>query len=595
MKKVSTVTAPVIFDDACKNPSFIHMRKKSKTDSERIIVAISTNGNIVFNGESYTPLEDFMYKNKGSEALHMVLTDRELLIIKEFAVRYNVMIRSIESYYPFLSGIKYHDDVGINLRNLLKSLRYAKSLGLKNQPFAKTVTKDFRNTLLRKLHKKSEYDSKFYFSYSEPYQEVFRFRETRKDRIVVALDFNSMFSSCIKGDFVDPRKLEFISINDQYDGKELPQGLYRVVLQNPTSSFIKKYHLFRLTKDFKRYSFSLLGIKEIEATLHKEEVEYYYKHFSSIWIKNGYISKNSIGHPLFKKSIDLYKKRLRSKLQGKKTLEKKYKLELAMIHSITNSKSFKSRNFKNTNEVSTFLKKEFDIELDFSKEAAVRKLFKHSHFSLTQSAKGFTLRYVDTYSRDSVYSLSSQVMAKVRLKMLTLLEEVLDIGGVELCYVNTDCVHVSFPKTLEEEFWEKTQHLIGDELGKLKVEAIADSGYWFDVGRYFLYDEGQVIKFSNSGLNHRGNSKPFLLTKPIVMHYKSKSFSHVSKIYSHLPNLLTYSKRLSQNNGYSDFSRFTAEQILDSISPAQFEQEERGNSSETKIDTYYSLMKSKYI
>ncbi|MEZ8605562.1 hypothetical protein AB6C87_24490 [Vibrio splendidus] len=533
-----------------------------------------------------------MYNNKNSTYLHMVLTDRELLNIKEFAVRYNVMIRSIESYYPFLSDIKYRDNVETNLYNLIKSLRYVKSLGFQNQSFSKVVTRDFRNTLLNKLFKKSVYDSKFYFSYSEPYQEVFRFFETRKDRTVVALDFNSMFSSCLQGEFVDPKNLEFVSIKAKYDGKELSQGVYKVVLRNPKSFFIKNYHLFRLTKDFKRYAFSLYGINEIEATLHKEEVEYYHKHFSNIWMESAYISKSVIGHPLYKRSIDLYKKRLRSKILGKKTLEKKYKLELAMLHSITNSKNFKNNDFKNLNEVATFLKQEFGIDLDFSKEAAVKTLFKHSHFSLNQSSQGFTLRYVDIYSKSTVYSLSSQVMAKVRLKMLTLLEELLSIDKIELCYINTDCVHVSFPKNFEEDFWEKTQHLIGNELGKLKVEAIADSGYWFDVGRYFLYNKGKVIKFSNSGLNHRGNTKPFLLTKPLIMHYQSNTFSHVSKIYSHLPNLLTYSKRLNKKSGYSDFSRFSAEQILEPTSPTQFEQEERVNSSAIKFETYYSLMKS---
>lgn len=596
MVKLSLLTSPYFFEPPAKKASPIYLKKrKTKKNGDRKITAIACNDHVIFNGKYLTPIEEFMYNNKNSKYLFMVLTDRERLKIEEYAVRYNIKIRSIESYYPFFDNIKYNSDLKVNFDCLNKTLCYAKSLGFNNYSFSKLVTKNFRNTLLNKIFMKSEHDSKFYFSYGGPYQEVFKFLEKREDRTIVALDFNSMFASCLEGEFIDPKHLEFVSIESMYDGKELSQGVYKVVLRNPTSSFIRNYHLFRLVKDFKRYPFSLIGINEIETTLHKEEIEYYQSHFSSIWIDTGYISKSNIWHPLYNKSIELYKKRLLAKKSRKKILEKKYKLELAMLHSITNSKSFKSKRFRKINEVSNFLKQEFGIELDFSNEVAVKNFFKSSHFSLNRSAQEYILRYVDIYSKSTVYSLSSQVMAKVRLKMLTLLEELLQIDDLELCYINTDCVHISFPKISEKYFWENTQHLFGDELGKLKVEAIADSGYWFDVGRYFLYDKGKVIKFSNAGLNHRGNTKPFLLTKPTLINYKSNTFSHVTKVYSHFSNLLTYSKKLDQMIGYNNYVRFTVEQILDSTSSAMLEQKEKDNSATIKLKAYHSLMKSNEI
>lgn len=580
-----------IFNAPRKAPSFIPLRKRKKKDRERPIIAIASNGQVIYNGQQSIPIEEYMFQNKNSECIHMLLTDREMLSTKELAVRYNVRIYSFESYYPFFSNIKHSNDVAVNFDNLTKNLRYAKSLGFRSSSFSKVVTQDFRKTLSNKINIKSKYDGKFYFSYSQPYQEVFKFLETRKDRLVVALDFNSMFASCLQGEFIDPRCIKYVSINAKYDGEKLSQGIYKVVLENPKSTFIKNYHLFRITKDFKRYPFALSGINKIEVILHKEEIEYYHKHFSSIWIDSCYISECAMRHPLYKRSTDLYKKRLRSKSLGKKTLEKKYKLELAMLHSITNSKSFKSKEFINLNEVSAFLRKEFDIELDFSNQKSVKQFFKSSHFFLRRNSQGFTLHYVDIYSKNTVYSLSSQVLAKVRLKMLTCIEELLNIDTVELCYINTDCVHVSFSKYLEKEFWEKTQHIIGDELGKLKVEAVADSGYWFDVGRYFLYNKGNVVKFSNSGLNHRGNTKPFLLTRPKLIHYKSYTFSHIIKSHSHFSNLLSYSKKLEEIGESADFTRFTVEQILDPTSPVTLIQEEKEKSSAIKIKTYLSLMK----
>ncbi|MDH1316215.1 hypothetical protein N5C36_19275 [Shewanella xiamenensis] len=589
------LSIPIDIFDAQKNePSTIYLRNKfEKNKPERNNTAIACNRFFVFDGLHYIPSEEFMYKNKDSKSFFMVLTDRELLNIEEYAVRYNVKVCSLESYYPFLSDIKYNDDLKINFDYLLETIRYVKSLGFKGHSFSKEVTKNFRKTLLNKIFMKSEYDSKFYFSYSGPCQEVFRFCEKREDRTIVALDFNSMFASCLQGEFINPKGIEFKSIKSAYDGRsELPHGIYKVFLSNPKSSFIRNYHPFRLIKDFKRYPFSLSGINEIETILHKEEIEYYSSHFSNIWIDTGYVSISNIGHPLYKSSTVLYKKRLRSKNQGKKTLEKKYKLKLAMLHSITNSKCFKSKIFSELNQISRFLRMEFGVNLDFSNKNAVKNFFKSSHFSLIRKPQGFLLRHIDIYSKFSIYSLSSQVMAKVRVKMLTLLEELLSIEKVELCYINTDCVHVSFPKIVEECFWQKIEHLVGDELGKLKVEAVADSGYWFDVGRYFLYKNNKVIKFSNSGLNHRGNSKPFLLTKPILTRYESENFLHITKEYSHFSNLLSYSKKLEQMTEYSDYVRFTAAQILDATSIISLEQSERENSSKIKSVTYLSLMQS---
>lgn len=592
MNKLNLISNPDIFEPPSKKPRLINLGNKSKNKKKknRHIIKISTDGSIIYNGKHHVSIEKFMYDNKDSVNLHFVLTDRELSMIKEFSVRFNVKLYSLESYYPFFSDIKFNSDVKVNLDCLNKYLHYAKSFGFKNGSFSSVVTQGLRKTLLNKHHTKSEYDSKFYFSYAGPYQEVFKFNEKRKNRTVVSLDFNSMFASCLQGDFINPKKLTYVPINTEYDGQELSQGIYKVTLKKPKSSFIKNYHLFKVTKNFKKYAFSLSADIEIEATLHKEEIEYYHKHFSSIWINSGYVSKDCIGHPLYKKSIELYKKRLNSKKLGNKSLEKKYKLELAMLHSITNSKSYKKKAFKSLNDVSTFLRKEFGVELDFSNEFSVKNFFKSNHFFLFSNSKGFKLQYIDIYSKVSIYSLSSQVMAKVRIKMLTLLEELLNLGDIDICYINTDCVHFSFPKDFEELFWHKTKHLIGDGLGQLKVETVADSGYWFGVGQYFLYSNGKVVNFSNAGLNHRGNTNPFLLSKSMIMHYKSSNFSHITKIYSHFPNLLSYNKKLDSE--YNRFTRFTTDQVLNSCSSKSLEEVEKESSSGFKIKTYLSLLKS---
>ncbi len=61
----------------------------------------------------------------------------------------------------------------------------------------------------RKLKFKSSLDSVFYFYPVQGYQEVFKLFETRKDRCIIALDFNSMYGACLDGDFPDPSHLKY--------------------------------------------------------------------------------------------------------------------------------------------------------------------------------------------------------------------------------------------------------------------------------------------------------------------------------------------------------------------------------------------------
>lgn len=58
----------------------------------------------------------------------------------------------------------------------------------------------------------------------------------------------------------------------------------------------------------------------------------------------------------------------------------------------------------------------------------------------------------DLNNSKTIYSFSSQVLARSRLKMFKLLEALLDFEGLDICYVNTDSVHVSIPAVSQNNF-----------------------------------------------------------------------------------------------------------------------------------------------
>lgn len=72
MRKISLISSSDVFDAPHEDPSSIHLRKKKKKSRERKIVAISTNGYVIYNGQCRIPVEEFMYNNKNSKYLHMV-------------------------------------------------------------------------------------------------------------------------------------------------------------------------------------------------------------------------------------------------------------------------------------------------------------------------------------------------------------------------------------------------------------------------------------------------------------------------------------------------------------------------------------------
>jgi hypothetical protein len=181
-------------------------------------------------------------------------------------------------------------------------------------------------------------------------------------------------------------------------------------------------------------------------------------------------------------------------------------------------------------------------------------------------------RYPDAY----------QILANSRLKMLKAIEKLSAHHSVEICYCNIDSIHVSILKSELSNFLEENENIIGKKIGELKIEAISDTGYWFDVGRYWLISNGEVNIFKNSLINHPANKAPFLKNRKFNAVHKHETYNYVEPRYVNIYNLFRYNKRLDGDH----YLRYDFEEVKDFDVALTSINNEIFNSKEKKIDLF---------
>jgi len=159
---------------------------------ESLPVSIGKNG-IWFDGKEWKP-ETFlsMAATKGIKRL-LVLTNREHLQIVERAAAHRLRVDVFETIFPVLSDIKYSSCSRTNHDVLKKLLRKLDQLGIRYFNFSKEMAHGYLRATVNKIRFKNGYDHHFFFAYKDGYQEVFKLKEERADRVIIAFDFNSMY------------------------------------------------------------------------------------------------------------------------------------------------------------------------------------------------------------------------------------------------------------------------------------------------------------------------------------------------------------------------------------------------------------------
>lgn len=211
--------------------------------------------------------------------------------------------------------------------------------------------------------------------------------------------------------------------------------------------------------------------------------------------------------------------------------------------------------------------------------------------STSNCASGVELTYLDIQADSLVFSLSARIVASARLKLMRTIERFLSDGSAEICYANVDSLHVSIAKTEVDRFLERHKDLISDQLGCLKIQAIADIGYWFDVGRYWLKKDNEVVLFKNIGFNAKWARSEFVTKRKIHVVRKTEAFSQVESHLANLTNSFSYAKRIkpSVDALALDYERYGFSEVDTPETADLTEAQEIMNSKKLKIDLFRAI------
>lgn len=176
----------------------------------------------------------------------------------------------------------------------------------------------------------------------------------------------------------------------------------------------------------------------------------------------------------------------------------------------------------------------------------------------------YRLSYLNLSSNQTIFSLSAQVVANARLKLLQTVERFLRHPTVELCYANTDSIHISIAKNQFEAFLDIHNDLFSEDLGELKIEAIGDKGYWFDVGRYWLMRESKVVLFKNKGFNQKTSRNPFVRRRTVTRLVDAPAFLQTHTYVAKLENSFGYTQRVEHISSEElRYIRFDYEEVCE--------------------------------
>lgn len=524
----------------------------------------------------------------------LVLTSQEYLQIVEHASAHSMRIDVFETRFPVFSDIKYSSCPRTNLDVLMKHLRTVDHLGIRADSLSRDLAQRYWRSAAKKLQFKNGHDRHFFFAYKDGYQEVFKLKEERPDRVIVALDFNSMYVDSMKGGFCDPKTIEYKDFRREVIAPgDLTNGIYRVRLLCASESFLLDHHPFRYKRLGRSWYFQLHPGNNIETLLHKDELIYFSKFFERIEILEGLISAHTIEHPLLKKGLNLYAERMYHRRRGDRVRENLCKISMQHMHSASNQKRFSKKLFKNLEQVRDFLSNSFSMNLDtLGLKEIAEFLTRHKYFDLTLTSKGYQLSYLDIGASTTVFSLSAQVIANARLKVVQTLERFLSHRSVELCYANIDSIHLSIHREELDAFLKQNQDIISDRLGALKIEAIGDQGYWFDVGRYWLKKDGEVVLFKNKEFNHKAASDPFISRRKVSRFVETPTFTHMQTYVTKIEKSFAYHKRLEHRSSQEfRFARFQYEEIKELHTANLTEAREQLSSMKTKVELFTHISK----
>ena len=555
---------------------------------------IATDGRNVLHEGGVEELDAFLASHVASgKPPLVVLTNREYLAALEAASLRGCRLYAFESRFPLFPQLRHAPSLHANLANLRKLLRKVRQLGIVASSLSLDQSTRHLHRVALALKFKSGLDRFFFFSLREGQQEVYKHIEERSDRAVVALDFNSMFADCLRGSFCEPRAIRHCTFDRPIAALDgLDEGIYRVVLRGARPGFIQDHHPFLFRRLGRSFHFRLDVGGSVETLLHKSELVHFARFFDAVDVKEGFCSRRAIAHPLAKAAERLYAQRRHARSRGDDALEQFYKSSMQLMHSATNQRNYRRTAFASPRELHAFLASNYSLSLDAQVAPAdlQRFLCRTAYFRVRDHADGLEMRHLDIDAAGAVYCLSSGVLANARVKLLAAIERFVAFDSVEVCYANIDSVHLSIAKDRLVGFLRHFKDLIGDALGQMKVETIADRGYWFDVGRYWLLKDERVVQFRNRGFNHGRSQDAFVARRRAYAHHEGEAFNYLRPFVVRLEDSFSYTKKLGPpGSGTTDFIRCSIEEIKTTAAMNATEAAEMLRSRGRKVELFAKL------
>jgi len=555
---------------------------------------VSTNGTLILAQGKIFGVREFLSKQVSSiDTRLIVLTRRERSQILDELLDFEIDVSVFEEKYPIFE-VRYRNDMHENLSELERLLAKIAQLEIRGRSLAHSVTTSHRFKIERKLRLKNNLDAYFSFANTTPYQEVFRLKETREDRSIIAFDFNSMFAACMSGEFVEPKHVEYREFRgENSDVLNLPDGLFHVLLKRPKASFFTDFHPFNFSRLRNSHKFKLESEQEVEILLMRNELVAYQEHFYEVEILAGLCSDKTVRHPLYQYALGLYKERLNFRERGNQLLERFCKFKLVTMHSASRPRRYKEKVFESKGDFVNEISKVFMLDLSSStKLEELLPLFEdYNFFEFESCEEGYRAKVPDITNKDAVYSLSAQILANARLKMLKTIELFLLYNSVEICYVNIDSLHVSILKSEVDPFLRKHEALISPRLGDLKIQTIADKGYWFDVGRYWLFAKDEVVQFKNSFFNNPSSKTPFVKSRRVKYTVKSPEIDYIKTVFASIENSFSYKKKIDKNGSVDtwNYQRYAYSEVKNLEVAGDSMNNEILRSKRDKIDLFNEI------
>ena len=469
----------------------ILQKRKIRKPQEVCLVAADTSSITDFNGTF--PINEYRNLKKGH---HITLTrmEADLIALANPGAR---PPRAIEDDHPWLPTIVFVDNSRVNFRTLQSLMRRFGNRLITARSFCDQKWNNICNSVRTKNH----LDARFYAAWHLPIQETYILEESRPDRSVIALDFNSMYPACMQQRFPKPSTLREVEYNRVLNSNEdLPTGLFRCILRHPTSDFIRKHNPFRSFFIGKHLRATLS--ENVEVDLNEFEVNFFRRHYESIYIYDAIIADETMPHPLAREVKRAFSRRKHYQSHGNKALADREKFLMTLMSSCSQRPRRLRQKFTSRETMLSFLQNNYGISRHVGEPESASDLWFDGRKGITVTTvrNSISIDAPNLQDGSACFLLNQRIVAQGRVLLLELMEKVLMlIPDVEICYANIDSIQFSLPEKMISKALTALNTEISEDLGAIKIESISRHGLWLEPGRYWLYSD-KVEKYRNQGI-----------------------------------------------------------------------------------------------